>query len=130
MELLEQAREYFSKDYYATQTTGIQIDDVTEKWVKCSLRTNLGHYNANGYIMGGVLFTMADFAFAVVANLNKKITVSQCSQINFLAPTKADMLYAEANLVKEGRTICYCEIIITDSDNKLIAKANVNGFRR
>ena len=61
---LEETRAFFKDDVYATQVTGIVIDACGPNYAKCSLALESKHRNAAGQVMGGVLFTLADFAFA------------------------------------------------------------------
>ena len=47
------------------------------------------HLNANKAPMGGAIFTLADFAYAVASNgFTDKIIVSQQVSITFLAPAR------------------------------------------
>ena len=62
---LEEAREYFSQDRYATEVTGAVIEEVGEGYARVSCKLTSCHLNARGFVMGGVMFTLADFAFVV-----------------------------------------------------------------
>jgi len=62
---LEEAKEFFKNDLYATNATGIEIVAVGERYSKCVLKLDERHKNAVGHVMGGVMFTLADFVFAV-----------------------------------------------------------------
>ena len=64
--------------------------------------------------MGGVYFTLADFAFAVASNWQGDTMVSLNSQIAYLGAAKGNMLIAEAVCLKDGRTTAYYEIRIKD----------------
>ena len=66
-ETLERVRETFRGDRFATEM-GAVIDELGDNYSKCSLVLNEHHRNAVGGIMGGVYFTLADFAFAVASN--------------------------------------------------------------
>ena len=81
---LEEAKEFFIKDRYAMVTTGIEIEEVGERYAKCSLKLDDRHRNATGHIMGGVVFTLADFVFAVATNFKQPVTVTTVSQISYL----------------------------------------------
>lgn len=69
MDLLTKVREQFKKDRFATEATGITIEAVDENYAKCQLIVEEKHMNAAGSVMGGALFTLADFTFAVAANV-------------------------------------------------------------
>ena len=79
--------------------------------------------------MGGAVFTLADFAFAVAANaFEETVTVSQHVSITFLAPAKGKRLFAQARCRKAGRTTCLYEVDVTDELGGFVAHAVVNGF--
>ena len=128
MTKLEEAREMFIKDLYANKLTGAVIDEVGEDYAKCSLKLTPDHRNAYGGVMGGAIYTLADFAFAVASNFDKPVaTVSVVGQASFMAATKGEVLYAEAKLLKDGRTNCFYEVAVTDDLGKLISLVNFNG---
>ncbi len=128
MGTLEEAREFFSHDLYATEATGAVIDSVGENYAKCSLVLTDRHRNAIGGIMGGVIYTLADFAFAVASNFGKdKATVSVVGTASFMSASKGSILYAEASLLKDGKSNCFYEVRVTDDLNKLIAVVSFNG---
>jgi len=125
---LEEARDIFSKDLYATKMSGIRIEEVGENYAKCSMKLTENHRNAYGGVMGGSIYTLADFAFAVASNYDKeKLTVSLVGQATFLNMTRGSILYAEAKLIKDGRSNCFYEIAISDDLGKEIAVVSFTG---
>ncbi len=128
MTLLQEARERFAGDVYATATTGCVIEEVGEKYAKCSVRLDkTRHCNAVGQVQGGVSFTLADFAFAVAANFRQGLTVSVTSTISHLSPVKGDTLIAETRLIKDGRRNCFYEVSVTDDLGTPVAMVNITG---
>ena len=128
MKSLEEAREMFSKDLYATELSGCVIDEIGEDYAKCSLKLTDKHRNAYGGVMGGAIYTLADFAFAVASNYGKEsATVSVVGQASFMSSTKGTVLFAEAKLLKDGRSNCFFEVTVTDDLNKLIAVVSFSG---
>lgn len=124
---LEQAREFFLKDRYAMVTTGIEIDAVGERYARCSLKLDERHKNATGQVMGGALFTLADFVFAVATNFKQPVTVTTTSQISYLGVAKGDVLYGESRLLKDGKRVCFYEIVITDNLGNTVATVASSG---
>ncbi len=128
MTQLEKAREFFSNDLYATKTTGIQIDAVSSGYAKCSLKLENHHRNAMGQVMGGVIFTLADFVFAVAANFeNEFFTVSTVGNIFYLNPVKGDTLYGESRILKDGKSTAFYEIEISDNLGTKVATVTFTG---
>lgn len=124
---LDQVRERFSHDRFAT-VNGAVIDTVEDGYAKCSMELNDTHRNALGAVMGGAIFTLADFTFAVASNWNKNPQVSLNASISFLGKAKGSKLIAEAEKIKEGRKTCYYEVMITDELGNPVAHMTSNGF--
>ena len=130
MDYLQKAKEIFSKDIFAYETTGIEILAAEPGYAKCSLKIEKKHLNALNTVMGGAIFTMADYAFAIAANIGGDIVVTINSQINYLGSAKGSVLYAEAKPVKVGKSTCVYNIEITDDLNTQVACVSVTGFRK
>ncbi len=128
MTQLEKAREFFKNDRYATELTGIVIEEVGENFAECSLSLNEKHLNAVGHVMGGVIFTLADFVFAVSANLEEPSTVTVSSQICYLDSVKGKKLYGKSQLLKDGRTTCFYKIDIYDELGTAVAVVTTTGM--
>ncbi len=126
MMTLDQAQEYFKGDRFATEN-GAVIEALGDGFAVCTLSLTDRHRNALGNVMGGVLFMLGDFAFAVASNAGGRITVSLTSQITFLRAARGDRLTARAELVRQGRTTVYYEISITDGQDRLAARMTVSG---
>lgn len=128
MDKTEQAREFFKNDIYAYELTGIEIIEAREGYAKCSLKIEDKHKNALGHVMGGVFFTMADYAFAIASNFNQPATVTQTSQIMYLSAVKGSTLYAETEKIRAGRRTCFYKIMISDDTGTDIAYVTTTGY--
>ena len=78
---LEEAREFFANDIYATEQTDIKIIEIAQNFSKCELVISKIHMNADNKVMGGVFYTLADFAFAVATDAKNTKTVTTSSTI-------------------------------------------------
>ncbi|MBC5688570.1 PaaI family thioesterase [Mediterraneibacter sp. NSJ-55] len=125
----EEIIELFAKDRFATEN-GAVIAEVDDHYAKCTLEVQERHRNAMGAVMGGVYFTLADFAFAVAANWQEIGTVSLHSDIAYLGTAKGNRLTAEAFCVKNGKTTSYYRIEVKDEFNNLAAVVNTTGYRK
>ena len=81
---IDEAREFFTGDKFA-MANGITIDELWEDGCLCSMELRADHRNAVGGVMGGVIFTLGDFAFAVASNNVHMTTVGQQVSISFLS---------------------------------------------
>ena len=135
MERVDIAKRFFINDHFAMQTTGIDIVDVGDHYSKASLKISGSILNGAGKVMGGAIFTLADFSFAVASNqLNEKSeviekTVTANSSITFLSPAKGDTLLSECRLIKDGRTTYTYEIKVTDNLGTQVALVIANGMK-
>ena len=136
MDLTPIAQKIFANDTFATEATGIHIDYVDEDTTVCSLQLDNRHLNAKGSVMGGVIFTLADLAFAIAANSSilaeQKESlqwVSSSSTIHFLSSPKGHSLIATTTRIKQGRTQALFQVSITDSYNRQIALVSTTGTK-
>lgn len=136
MDLTPIAQKIFANDTFATEATGIHIDYVDDNTTVCSLQLDNRHLNAKGSVMGGVIFTLADFAFAIAANSSilseQKESlhwVSSSSTIHFLSSPKGHSLKATTTRIKQGRTQALFQVSITDSYDRQIALVSTTGTK-
>lgn len=124
---LEKIRTFFEQDRYAMHT-GIEIFDVGDGEARCGFSIGPGHKNAGNAVQGGAIFTLADFAFAVAANAQGKLTVSVNNTISFLKPAKGKELVATAKRISASQRICFYEVTVTDELGTLVATMSVTGY--
>lgn len=125
---IEKVREFFENDRFAV-TNGAYIDEIGDKYAVVSMAIESRHRNAVDNVMGGAVFTLADFAFAVAANHEKVGTVSLSANISFLKASRGSKLIARAECVRDGRTTCYYRVTITDDTGALISEVTINGYK-
>lgn len=128
MDWLTNARDIFINDIYASETTGIIIDEAKPGYAVCSLKINRQHCNAQGNVMGGAIFTLADYAFAIASNLGRPPTVSQSSNITFLSSPAGNMITATAHIIRAGKRSCFCTVEVSDNTGKSVAYVTVTGM--
>ena len=126
---IDESKAYFTRDKYATDATGIEIENVADGYSLVRLTLGERHLNAGGTIMGGVYYTMADFAFGVAANFNRPGTVTLDSQITFLTPAIGRELFAEAKVIRDGEHTCCYEVRVYDDQGTKCAYSVMNGFK-
>jgi len=125
---IDEAREYFSGDKFATDN-GMSIDELDEVHSVCSLTVTERHRNAFGGVMGGAIFTLADFAFASLTNDRERLTVAQQVSINYLSAPKGEKLIAKATYRKDGRNSCVVDVDVSDDLGRDVAQFVGVGFK-
>ena len=89
------------------------------------------HKNAAGNVMGGAVFTLADFALVVAANTEERVsTVSLTSEIRFIGFSKGSVLTAEARRIREGKSIAFYDVEVCDDLGTVVAKVAMTGARK
>jgi acyl-CoA thioesterase len=87
------------------QLLGINLLEVKDGYAKVTMKIVKEHINGLGMTNGGVIFSLADYAFAEACNYGDNVAVAVQTSINFLKPTfEGDMLIAEASRISGGRT--------------------------
>ena len=122
------ARAYFNDDRFATEN-GITLDELDADHAVTSMVLAPRHRNAFGGIMGGAIFTLADFAFAALTNDRERTTVAQQVSISYLSAPKGGRLVATARFRKDGRSSCVVNVDVTDDTGRDIAQFVGTGFK-
>ena len=125
---LEEVREYFKNDKFATNA-GMQVESFSDEEVICSVELTDDHKNANGGIMGGAIFTLADLAFAVLVNNIHKPSVAAQVSINYLSGAKGKMLYAKSFCIKTGRSTTVASVDVYDELGTKVALFTGTAFK-
>lgn len=108
---------------YASVWFGMSLDHVDEGMATISLTVAKQHTNGHGMCHGGVIFTLADSAFAFACNSRNQATVAQHNTITFVASGQlGDTLTATAREVSlTGRSGIY-DVTVTNQTGATIAE--------
>ena len=121
--------EFLLKDRFARRA-GAEILTLEPGYAKVRMKVTPEHLNAAGVCQGGALFTLADLAFAAVANSYTQITLSLSAHITFLKAVSEGWLLAEAREVYHHNRIPYIEVHITQEVGTLVAIMTSSGYRK
>jgi len=118
---MEKIVELFEKDKFA-RNCGIQIVKVRSGFAECSMIVSENHLNGIGIIMGGALFTLADFTFSLAANSHGTIAVTLNASISYLQKCSGGKITAIATEVfRTAKTGLY-RVSINDDKDRLLAE--------
>ena len=120
--------EYFSRDKYAAEVTGIEIEDAGNGCSRCSLHIKENHQDQNGEVNNGVLFTLADFAFAVAGYQKHHTVTVLTSEMRYLAKPKGNELMAECKITRSKDKVCFGDVVIKDSTGITVASVAFTGM--
>ncbi len=114
---------------YFRKLVGAEILDAKDGYAKVTLKITREHTNSAGMTHGGVIFALADCAFAEAVNFGDKQAVAVQVSINFLKPSsEGDALVAEAVRISEGKNFSLCDVKVS-KENRLIASFSGLAYR-
>jgi acyl-CoA thioesterase len=111
----------FARDM-ASEMLGMRVVGVKPGYARLAMTVRPDMVNGHRICHGGLIFSLADSAFAASCNSHNENTVAAAASIDFLAPAfEGDELSAEANeLWRSGRSGLY-EITVTNQRGERIA---------
>ena len=100
---------------------GIEIEEVREGYARIAMIVREDMLNGHEIAHGGMIFALADTAFAYACNSRNVSTVAQQASIVFLAQAKAgERLVAEAReQALSGRSGVYAVTVATSEGGKI-----------
>jgi phenylacetic acid degradation protein PaaD len=112
----------------AVRALGITVEVTGFGSATARMPTSADMGNGHGIVHGGLLFTLADTAFAYALNSHGQAGVSVHADVAFMLPARAgDGVCARATeLVFDGRAGIY-DIEVRDDDDALLAAIRIHG---
>jgi acyl-CoA thioesterase len=126
---IQALKEFFLHDEFARQS-GIEIVDIAEGYARTQVHIEPRHLNAGGNVQGGVLFTLADLAFAAATNSHGILTVTSSANITFVRGASSGYITAEAHELVNHHHLPFCEVRVTDEAGNLLGIFTANGYRK
>lgn len=114
----------------ASQSHGIRIAEVRPGYARLTMLVRGDMANGHGICHGGMVFTLADSAFAFACNSYNENTVAAAAAIDFLAAAReGDELTAEATELWRTRRNGIYEITVTNQKGAKIAFFRGRSYR-
>ena len=126
---MEEMEAFFNGDQFVTKAAGCRIVEGWKGHGVAEMELANIHKNAQGNIMGGAIFTLADFALALASNIGGGPVVNAMSTISYMSTTRGTKLIATADLEKAGRHLSFYTVTVTDDTDRLIAKMDITGYQ-
>jgi acyl-CoA thioesterase len=106
----------------AAQALGITVEAIGPGSAVCRMGVRDDMLNGHATCHGGLIFTLADTAFAYACNAGNRATVALTCQVTFIAPARAsDVLTASAReQSRTGRTGVY-DVEVRRADGAIVA---------
>ena len=102
---------------------GLVIEEARENYARVRMEVRADMVNGHNITHGGMIFSLADTAFAYACNSRNETTVAQSATISFLAASKlGDVLIAEARELSRAGKSGVCQVAIRTADGRVIAE--------
>jgi acyl-CoA thioesterase len=123
------AAAMFARDA-ASQSLGMEVKEVRAGYARLTLLVRPDMLNGHAICHGGIVFSLADSAFAFACNSRNQSTLASGCSIDFLAPARSgDELTAEAmERALLGRIGIY-DVTVTNQEGKTIALFRGRSYR-
>ncbi|WP_017753448.1 hydroxyphenylacetyl-CoA thioesterase PaaI [Calidifontibacillus oryziterrae] len=110
---------------------GISIEEVAEGFAKVSMNITKDMLNIHNTANGGVIFSLADVAFAIASNTYDQVAVGINVNINFIsAGLIDDYLVATAVEVTKNSRLGFYHMNVENKKGQLIATAEGMVYRK
>lgn len=117
----------FPDDKFA-ENLGIELLHCAVGEARCELTIQEHHKNAHGGVHGGVIFSLADVAFAVACNTAHTAVALQMD-IRFMNQPKGERLIAEIKELSSSRKVGHYQIMVTDECDTQVAHLSALAYR-
>ncbi len=128
-ENIEAAFEHFAHDTFATEATGIELIEKSDGFARAGFDVADVHRNAMGNVMGGSLYTLADFTASAANFIKGSPSVTIDGSIRYLTAARGSKITATARAERKGRTMSFYQVSIEDDLGTAIATANLTFYR-
>ena len=123
------AAALFARDR-ASQALGMRIMGMRAGWARVAMTVRADMVNGHAVCHGGIVFALADSAFAFACNSHNESTLAAAASIDFLAAAReGDELTAEASELWRSRRNGLYEIIVSNQRGERIALARGRSYR-
>jgi acyl-CoA thioesterase len=119
----------FDRDACAARL-GIELVETGLRRATLRMTIRPDMLNGHGQAHGGMLFALADTAFALACNSEDEVTVASSATIEFVGPVEeGTVLTAVAIGRQQGRRLGVYDIEITDGDGRTVALFRGRSYR-
>jgi len=127
---LEEVFGRIAQDPFA-RFLGVELLELREGYSKVALTVEEHMLNFHGVLHGGVIFSLADAAFAAACNSYGQVAVALDVHISFLAAVEVGArLCAEGMEEHLGGRVGLYRLAVTDEEGNLVALCHGTAYRK
>lgn len=121
--------DFLSRDPFAVLLGVVSLAEEPG-YAKVSMELRQEHKNGVDMAHGGVIFSLADLAFAMAANAHGIPALAVTANISYLRPGRGGRLFAEAREVALSRKLATYTVTVTDEAGETVALFQGTVYRR
>ncbi|QXH34612.1 PaaI family thioesterase [Pseudomonas muyukensis] len=95
----------------------------------CRIHIAEQHRNALGGIHGGLIFSLADMAFAAACNAGSAVYIGLQAEVRYMSKAQGNVLIATATLMGASKKIAHYQVLVTDKRDTQIALFSASAYR-
>ena len=115
------ARAMYAQDH-ASQALGMRILEVRPGYARLSMTVREDMVNGHKLCHGGLIFTLADSAFAFACNTYNSVTVASAANVEFLLPARlGDELTATAEERSRSKRTGVYDVVVCNEQDESVA---------
>lgn len=103
------------------QSLGVEVMCRSFDQAICRIMVGAEQRNALGGIHGGLIFSLADMAFAAACNAGDGVFIGMQAEIRYMAGARGEALTATATRVGGSKKFAHYEVWVTDGSDHRIA---------
>ncbi len=117
------------EDPYAKKL-GMQLVELRPGYARVKMRASSDVHNFLGFVHGGVIFSLLDYAFSAASNSHDESAVAISMSVQFInAPEPEGELTAEAREISKSRKLALYEMTVSGEDGGLVCRSDGRVYR-
>lgn len=122
-------KNFMKQDRYAVHSN-IELVSASPGQAVAKMPVGSHHLNGLGMVMGGAIFTLADFAFAAACNSHGTVAVAINVNISFIKAAKSGTLWAQAREISKNHKLGTYTVEVKDDAGEIIALFQGMAYRK
>ena len=115
------ARAMYAQDR-ASQALGMQVREIRSGYARLTMKVREDMVNGHQICHGGLIFTLADSAFAFACNTYNSVTVASAANVEFLLPARlGDELTATAEERTRSKRTGVYDVAVRNQNGACVA---------
>ncbi|MFP5492053.1 MAG: hydroxyphenylacetyl-CoA thioesterase PaaI [Bacteriovoracia bacterium] len=125
----ESVKKMLEHDRFS-QWLGLNVESVADGQARVSMTIKEDMLNGFAVVHGGVLFALADSAFAFACNSRDNLSLALDAVVSFIKKASlGDVITAQVEEVHNGKTTGVYEVKLTNQKNELVAQFRGTAIR-